>query len=79
MNEQINTDEVLAMNGQDISSLSVEQRQKLNQAIEKSRLYGLAISVTNKATSEDLAIASSAEDAERIMAEAGSVISVRKQ
>lgn len=78
MKEKINVDEVLAMDGRDISGLTTEQRQTLNHAILKSRQYGLAISVTNNATHEDLAKASSAEDAERIMAEAGSIVSVRK-
>ncbi|MBY5940534.1 hypothetical protein KUW00_06510 [Halomonas sp. DP5N14-9] len=78
MNEAININEVLAMDGHEISKLTVEQRKMLDLAFLKSRQYGLAIAVTNKATSEDLAKASSSEDAERIMAEAGSIVSVRK-
>lgn len=78
MIEEINIDEVLAMDGHEISNLTIEQRQMLDLAFLKSRQYGLAIAVKNKATAEDLAKASSAEDAERIKAEAGSIISVRK-
>ena len=78
MNESINIEEVVAMDGQEISELTAKQRKTLNRAIEKSRQYGLVISVTNQASREDLAKACSAEEAERIQSEAGSIVSVRK-
>ncbi|MGP9509129.1 MULTISPECIES: hypothetical protein [Halomonas] len=64
MNEEININEVLALDGREISKLTVEQRQMLDLAFLKSRQYDLAIAVTNKATGEDLAKASSCEDAD---------------
>ena len=79
MKEELNVDKVLAMDGHNISMLTDEQRQSLNLATLKGRQYGLVISVANKVTSEYLARASSAEDAERIMAEAGCIVSVRKK
>ena len=78
MNEATIIDEVVAMDGHQISGLTTEQRQTLNHAIEKSRLLGLVISVTNQASRQDLAKAGSAEEAERIQAEAGSIVSVAK-
>lgn len=78
MNEATIIDEVAALDGREISELTTEQRQTLNHAIEKSRQLGLVISVTNQASREDLAKAGSAEEAERIQAEAGSIVSVAK-
>lgn len=78
MNEATIIDEVVAMDGHKISELTTEQGQTLNHAIEKSRQLGLVISVTNLASREDLAKAGSPEEAERIQAEAGSIVSVRK-
>lgn len=78
MNEATIIDEVTALDGHEISELTTEQRQTLNHAIEKSRQLGLVISVTNQASREDLAKAGSAEEAERIQAEAGSIVSVAK-
>jgi len=78
MNEATIIDEVAALDGREISELTTEQRQTLNHAIEKIRQLGLVISVTNQASREDLAKAGSAEEAERIQAEAGSIVSVAK-
>lgn len=78
MNEATIIDEVAALDGREISELTTEQRQTLNHAIKKSRQLGLVISVTNQASREDLAKAGSAEEAERIQAEAGSIVSVAK-
>lgn len=78
MNEATIIDEVVAMDGHQISGLTTKQRQTLNHAIEKSRLLGLVISVTNQASRQDLAKAGSAEEAERIQAEAGSIVSVAR-
>ncbi|NLC22131.1 MAG: hypothetical protein GX771_09530 [Halomonadaceae bacterium] len=78
MNEATIIDEVAALDGREISELTTEQRQTLNHAIEKSRQLGLVVSVTNQASREDLAKAGSAEEAERIQAEAGSIVSVTK-
>nr|WP_289073732.1 hypothetical protein [uncultured Halomonas sp.] len=78
MNEATIIDEVAALDGREISKLTTEQRQTLNHAIEKSRQLGLVISVTNQASREDLAKAGSTEEAERIQAEAGSIVSVAK-